>query len=251
MTRHPHTPPLRIEIRATPTPGAEDSAPWHLLDLAQTETQAADKIARAKLPAGTETRVRPNTALTGQETILADTPETKQLVEQLNSEKLGLHRQLISANARLAMHEKLAATPTDAVVGPTPLPFDVGATMRDVHTGVAVRVTAINPPHPRTGNIRPGFAWENLTTKPGEPDHTGFCPLASVGCFTLIRETDPVFTPPSGAEAPPPPVKPAAPAPVASDATPPAVKVTAAKPAKLAAHKAPAAAKSTQKKNRR
>ena len=64
-------------------------------------------------------------------------------------------------------------------MGATPLPFDGGATLEDIYTGAAVTVSAINPPHPRTGNPRAGFEWKNAA---GE---SGFVPYNSVGCYKI------------------------------------------------------------------
>ncbi len=191
-------PPLRIEVRATPTPGAEATAPWNFLDFAQTEDQANSKIKRAKLPEDWESRIVPNEPIGAAAPAAEpqDTPATRQLLEGINSEKLTLQRQLNEANNELAKFRKAPEAPkVDAIAGETPLPFKIGDWLRDIHTGVAIKVTEFNPKHtwgPAKGQVRPGFAWENMSTKPGEKDHTGFCPLASIGCFVPIKEGDPV-----------------------------------------------------------
>lgn len=214
-------PPLRLEIRDK-TPA---DAPWSMFDTAQTESQATDKIKRQKISDTCETRVvdnAPFSAPMATETIVKDTPATIQLIEQIQTDNLALRRETNSARAELAKFKKMPTNPLppvsavvvppqiDAIVGETPLPFGVGDLLRDIHTGVAVRVTELNPKS-KMGNRRPGFAWENLTTKPGDKDHTGWVPLASVGCFVQIKEGDPLKIDPNGKEsAPPPEITPAA-----------------------------------------
>ncbi len=268
-------PPLRIEIRKKAGSKKAKIEAWSLLDTAQTETQAADKIRRAALPKDAETRIVPNvesheifsapgaeqpeTAAAGGETtlpavgdILRDAhtgvavkvirlggtyrsgkpregftwenlttrPGDRDHLGFCPSESVGSFVKLSPEAVKLiekmetAMSTKETATPTaasavDAIVGSTPLPFGVGDTLRDVHTGVAVRVTAINGAY-KSGKPRAGFAWENLSTQPGDKDHTGFCPLESVGCFEKVAKNAKPVAEPSGEEAPPPEVKPAA-----------------------------------------
>lgn len=69
------------------------------------------------------------------------------------------------------------------------IPFRAGQLVRDRNTNVVVRVLELNPNHPRTGNPRKGFSWENTTTRPGQKDHTGFCPVQSVSCFEAVAPT--------------------------------------------------------------
>lgn len=64
--------------------------------------------------------------------------------------------------------------------------FTVGQLVRDRNTGVIVRVTHLDPAHPRTQRPRSGFAWVNTTNQPGDKDHTGFCPEPSVSCFEPV-----------------------------------------------------------------
>ncbi len=181
------------------------------MDFAQTQDQAASKIKRAKLPDDWESRIVSNEAIGAPAPAAEpqDTEATRQLLEGINAEKLTLQRQLNAANNELAKLRTgravaapaTSAAPTvDALAGESPLPFGVGDWMRDIHTGVAIKVTELNPKHtwgPAKGEVRPGFAWENLSTKPGDKDHTGFCPLASIGCFLKIKEGDPVKIEPS------------------------------------------------------
>ncbi len=68
-----------------------------------------------------------------------------------------------------------ASDPLDAITGETPLPYGVGATLRDVHTGTTIEVTEVF-----RSNRRFAFAWK---TADGS---TGKCPIASLGCFELI-----------------------------------------------------------------
>lgn len=184
--------PLRLEIRDKT---ATNDAPWSVFDLADTQAQAEDKLVRARVSAQCEARILPNAELAAElEPIVQDTPGTLQLLEQIQTENMALRRDLNSTRAELANFRKekaAAAAPLDALAGETPLPFGVGDVMRDIYTGVAVRVTELNPKS-KMGNPRPGFAWVNLTTKEGDKDHTGWCPLASVGCFVKIKEGDPV-----------------------------------------------------------
>jgi hypothetical protein len=213
-------PPLRIEVRAVPTPGAEATSPWNFLDVAQTQDQADSKIKRAKLPTDWESRTVANEPIGAAPAAAEpqDTPETRQLLETINAEKLTLQRQLNAAQNQVARMLKYSLDEpalrrkfglenaafekpaVDALAGETPLPFGVGDWMRDIHTGVAIKVTELNPKHthgPARGEVRPGFAWENLSTQPGDKDHTGFCPLGSIGCFVKIKEGDPVKLEPS------------------------------------------------------
>ncbi len=67
-------------------------------------------------------------------------------------------------------------------------PFEPGQLVRDRATQVIVRVAAVNPPHPRTGNPRRGFSWVNTENNTGDKDHTGFCPEQSAGCFELVPQ---------------------------------------------------------------
>lgn len=204
-------PPFRLEIREK-TPA---DAPWSVFDTAQTEAQAADKLKRHRIAETCETRVVPNETITiaaAVAPVAQDTAATRQILEQIQTENLALRRETNSANEQLAKFKKMPTPlpPIDALTGETPLPFGVGDWLRDVHTGVAVRVTELNPKS-KMGNRRPGFAWENLSTQPGERDHTGWCPLISVGCFVKIKEGDPVKIDPNGKEsAPPPEIIPAA-----------------------------------------
>lgn len=205
-------PPLRLEIRDK---SAANDASWFAFDTAQTEAQAADKLKRHRVVDTCETRLVPNETVSlaaAAQPVIQDTAATRQLLEQIQTENLALRREANSAKEQLAEFKKMPtpAPEIDALAGLTPLPFNVGDWMRDIHTGVAVRVTELNPKS-KMGNPRAGFAWENLSTKPGDKDHTGWCPLASVGCFVKIKEGDPVKIDPKGTEsAPPPKVQPAA-----------------------------------------
>lgn len=72
------------------------------------------------------------------------------------------------------------AAMVDATAGVTPLPFDVGAVLEDLHTKAKIRVTLI---HLADGTGR-AFDWENLDLK--SKDKTGTCPINSVGCFAIV-----------------------------------------------------------------
>ncbi len=231
-------PPLRIEVRAKKAKGET----WSLLDTAQTETQAADKIQRAQLPADAETRVVPNTLGTpigvpekgetepeapltvGDYMKDLDTGTAVRITATVGKYRSGKAREgftweslaapgatgfcpaassscferitekeakkIAAAQAEKLAEEVARNTPppkVDAIVGSTPLPFAPGDTLRDVHTGTAVRVTAINGTY-RSGAPRAGFAWETVATKEGKPESTGFCPLQSIGCFAKAAD---------------------------------------------------------------
>lgn len=70
--------------------------------------------------------------------------------------------------------------PIDALAGVTPLPFDIGATLRDIHTNRLVRVIGISP---ADGSGR-GFDWETID---GNPEK-GNCPINSIGCFAIVPD---------------------------------------------------------------
>lgn len=221
-------PPLRIEIRGI---AADGDLPWFVLDTAQTAAQAKNKIHLLRLSAQVQTRIIPNESIADVAPVVLDSPETKSFIEQTGGEMLTLRRELQIAQSELSKmkQEKAAVVKMDALAGETPLPFGAGDFMRDVHTGVMVRVIAINPAHPRTGNPRAGFSWENMTNKPGDPDHTGFCPLGSVGCYTKASERSPAVVTPTGDETPAPKEKSAAVASVAAESPAPAEKTAKAK----------------------
>lgn len=187
--------PIRIEISDTET------GPWLVLDTAQTEAQAQDKLRRHKISAVLETRIVPNDPLVSDVPVsVVDTAETKRLIEEYGIENQTLRRENVALRLE---NEKISAmknppAPIDALVGATAAPFQVGQTLRDVHTGVAVRVTHADEPHWQIGNKARGFKWINLTTKEGDKDHTGFCPFESAGCFAVIKDSDPVKTEPTG-----------------------------------------------------
>lgn len=201
MSAKNYSPPLRIEIRtATPT----NDAPWLVLDVAQTDQQAFDKLKRHKIGADAETRVAPNDPLSViAPPVVVDTAETKLLLEQYGIENMTLRRENNSLAREIAELKKKNLPPAaklDALAGETPLPFEPGDLVRDVHTGGAVKVTEINPPHPRSNLPRPGFAYESIA----EPGKFGFVPLASVGCYVKVSAGAPAHAEPTGVEAPPP-----------------------------------------------
>lgn len=206
MNPNPHTSPLRIEIRPAGKDGLGGESNWVFLDTAQTESQAADKIKRHRIAEGYETRVVPNDPISIPVNVVQDSPETKQFLERMGNEAVGLKRQLHAAtteNEKLK-EEKLMAEKIDALAGQTPAPFKNGQHLRDVHTGVAVRVTEADAPHWQIGNDERGFKWVNLTTKEGDKDHTGFCPFKSAGCFQPIDEGAPARAEATGQEVPDP-----------------------------------------------
>ena len=106
------------------------------------------------------------------------------VIEQLGRENMELRNKLAGYQLRDSQQAALDAAArarVDAIVGPTPLPFDVGAKLRDIHTGAVVTVIAINP------NGKPGFDWEFYDTAKNA-NQSGFCPLGSVGCFAPVAD---------------------------------------------------------------
>lgn len=70
----------------------------------------------------------------------------------------------------------------DALAGVTPLPFEEGDVIQDVHTKAHIRVTKI---HAADGSGR-GFDWENLD--PDSPDKIGTCPINAIGNFEPLPD---------------------------------------------------------------
>jgi hypothetical protein len=195
-------PPLRIEIRDVSAAG---ETPWFFFDSAQTQSQAEDKIKRHRVSSDCETRIIPNDPLRlVPDSVMEDTPETKTLIEQLNLDRLGLQRQLNSAMAELEAlnrEKAIALSPrVDVAAEAAKLPFEIGDVLRDVHVGWSVKVTGFGRKHPREETIFPGFHWVNLSNNPGDPDHTGWCPAASIGCYVKVKASDPVKAEPTGEE---------------------------------------------------
>lgn len=200
--------PLRIEIRSVPTHGAEASVPWYLLGTAQTQGQAEDMVKRHKIPAAFETRIIPNDPLAVLSAEVKDTPATLLLVEQYGVENLTLRRELNAAKAALESAKKELGQRQPHVDEPAAValkkPFAVGQTIRDIHTGVALRVTHDDEPHPQIGNPERGFKFVNLTNQPGDADHTGFVPFKSAGSFEKIEDDAKPVAKPTHAEHPTP-----------------------------------------------
>lgn len=227
------TPPLRLELREIP---AGENAPWALVDLAHTQSQAEAKLSRlvASLPETVEARIAPNLPVAvlepdaeAEAEAAQISEETAQLIANLRRDNADLARQLAEAKAVkvytavtapttssssgggvAAVAPAVAAAPSapavDTIVGETPLPFSVGDFLTDVHTKVRVRVTAINPLHesgPHKGTPRPGFAWDDPAKKPGEPDSSGFVPLNGIGNFKAAGAKGAVKS--SGRKSPP------------------------------------------------
>ena len=163
-------PPFRIEAK-------NDTGSFCVVDLANTSTQAKRKLADF----GDDARMMDNAPLA--DVTPPDTAALQQanfVIEQLGRENMELRNKLAKYELRDTQQAALDAAArarVDAIVGPTPLPFDVGAKLRDIHTGAIVTVIAINP------NGKPGFDWEFYDTAKNA-NQSGFCPLASVGCFT-------------------------------------------------------------------
>lgn len=175
--------PFRLEIRDLPTAGAEATAPWFGLDFAQTADQAADKIKRHKIAADCETRVVPNEAINAAApTIEKDTPATRLLVEQLQTDLIVQRRELAERDTEIAKLKGEKAPRVKALADSDTLPefkFGPGEYLQDEHSENVVRVLEINPLDAKTGKRRPGFSWEMPGKQPGEQDATGFCPAES------------------------------------------------------------------------
>lgn len=175
MSAKNFAPPLRIEAREL---NAENVGPWSIFDLAQTETQAENKTKKAKTAAPElEFRTVPNVPDERAATVYQDTPETTRALETLGNDNMKLRREIAALTLDLEKFRKAAAPAVDSIAGPTPLPFGVGAKLKDTHSGAIVTVTAINPPHPRSGDPRPGFAYS------ADLGVTGFVPVNSVGSY--------------------------------------------------------------------
>lgn len=184
---------LRIEIRIKPTPGAEDSVPWSVLDLAETPEQAAGKLKRARLGEEIESRVLANEPIDSLPS--TDTTERDSLLatlEQQAREMMDLKRKLNVAEIELAKFRTKPVEPVDAIADVAPLPFEVGDKLRDIHTNAVVTVLALNKklrPDLPGGEFNleepsmwidcPGFTWETA-------DEIDFCPLVSVGCYVPV-----------------------------------------------------------------
>jgi len=205
----------RIEVRRA---GSKKSEPWIVAELAHTDAQLAVKLGFWKKQEDIETRTVDNFSVAADPVVaLKPAAAPAPVVEPVAppvvvTSSPGLTITMSKKNSPapvVATAPAVVATPVpgspETVTGATPLPFGVGDFVRDVHTGVKVRVTAINP------DGRAGFSWEKTTPRvEGDADHTGFCPLASVGAFESATEKSPATTEPSGVETPAPEVKPPA-----------------------------------------
>lgn len=227
-------PQHRIEIRRA---GSAKREPWIVAELAHTAEHLAVKLGFWKGQPDIEFRTV-NNFLTAAEPVVAAVAAIVQPAEPMTKKTAA---PVVATTPAVATAPAVIVTPVagspEAVTGATPLPFNVGDFVRDVHTGVKVRVTGINP------DGRAGFSWEKTAERvEGDADHTGFCPLASVGAFAPAKESEPAEKKPTGVEAPPPEVKaPAAGKPAHAPKTPRASKK------KTAVSKPPAAPKSEKK----
>lgn len=192
MNSHSLVPPFRVEIRERPTRGAEDSVLWNVFDTAATATQGEDKIKRARFPQEIQARVAENVPIDfAPAPVVADSAEASKLIEQLGAENLAQRREIISLKQKISEHadaQPAAAAPEEIAA----LPFALGDELRDVHTGAVVRVAEINPLHMTGEGMKPrvGFVWVNDAVAETDPTHTGFCPLASAGCFVKADATE-------------------------------------------------------------
>lgn len=190
-TPPPDLPPFRIEIRHK---GSAKNAPWSLFGIALSEEQRDTKLADyPRHFAGYDFRAvvndwnDPNKVAEENEELESLRDFRAALIKGTGTDDLDYLAAAVKAHekspaivaglearANLAETALRVAKDPEGATGASPVfPFGPGDHVRDIHTGVSVRVIAVGP-EAKGGE---GFDWE------GPGGEFGHCPIASVGCF--------------------------------------------------------------------